>query len=161
VLSERGTAAVSLLGDLMVLVAALGWTGNIVLNKKMPREITAVSVIFWNALAAVPLFGLLTLLFEPAAAWHPTALAIASVLLPRRGGRRPGLRADRLAGAHLFAKADCKPCSCSSARCSASCSAGQLLGENDGRDAGAGRGGGGCRYPDREHRGVDRRSHAL
>jgi drug/metabolite transporter (DMT)-like permease len=79
VLSERGTAAVSLLGDLLVLVAALGWTGNIVLNKKMPREIGAVSVIFWNALAAVPVFGLLTLLLEPAEAWHPTASAIASV----------------------------------------------------------------------------------
>ena len=79
VLSERGTAATSLLGDLMVLVAALGWTGNIVLNKRMPREITAVSVIFWNALAAVPVFGLLTLLFEPWEAWHLTASAIGSL----------------------------------------------------------------------------------
>lgn len=80
VLSDRGTAAVSLLGDLLVLVAALGWTGSIVLNKRMPREIGAVSVIFWNALAAIPVFGLLTLLLEPAGAWHATASAIASVL---------------------------------------------------------------------------------
>lgn len=80
VLSERGTAGYSLLGDLLVLVAALGWTGNIVLNKKMPREIGAVSVIFWNALAAIPVFGLLTLLLEPREAWHLTLSAIGSVL---------------------------------------------------------------------------------
>jgi len=80
VLGERGTQAASLLGDLLVLVAALGWTGNIVLNKKMPGEISAVSVIFWNALAAVPVFGLLTLLFEPAEAWHLTASAVGSLL---------------------------------------------------------------------------------
>jgi drug/metabolite transporter (DMT)-like permease len=79
VLSERGTGAVSLLGDLLVLVAALGWTGSIVLNKKMPREITAVSVIFWNALAAIPVFGLLTWLLEPLAAWHPGIAAVACI----------------------------------------------------------------------------------
>ena len=80
VLGERGTQAASLLGDLLVLVAALGWTGNIVLNKKMPREITAVSVIFWNALAAIPVFGLLTLLLEPWEDWHPTVSALGSLL---------------------------------------------------------------------------------
>jgi drug/metabolite transporter (DMT)-like permease len=30
--------------------------------------------------AAIPVFGLLTLLFEPREAWHPTASAIGSVL---------------------------------------------------------------------------------
>jgi len=80
VLSERGTAGGLLLGDLLVLVAALGWTGNIVLNKRMPSSVNAVAVIFWNSLAAIPVFGVLTLAFEPAAAWNLTASAVASVL---------------------------------------------------------------------------------
>jgi drug/metabolite transporter (DMT)-like permease len=80
VLGERGTTGVSLLGDLLVLVAALGWTGNIVLNKRMPRDVNAVAVIFWNAAAAIPVFGVLTLLLEPREAWHLTASAVGSVL---------------------------------------------------------------------------------
>ena len=80
VLGERGTSGVSLLGDLLVLVAALGWTGNIILNKRMPPDVNAVTVIFWGAAAAIPVFGLLTVLFEPLEAWHLTASAIGSVL---------------------------------------------------------------------------------
>ena len=80
VLAERGTAGGSLLGDLLVLLAALCWTGNIILNKRMPEGINAVSVIFWNAAAAIPVFGVLTLLLEPLEAWNPSASAIGSVL---------------------------------------------------------------------------------
>ena len=80
VLGERGTAGGSILGDLLVLVAALGWTAAIILNKRMPGEITAVSVIFWTSAGAIPVFGLLSLLLEPAAAWHLTASAMFSVL---------------------------------------------------------------------------------
>ena len=80
VLAERGTAGGSLLGDLLVLVAAVGWTGGIILNKKMPAGINAVSVIFWNAALAIPVFGVLTLLLEPLEAWRPTLSATLSVL---------------------------------------------------------------------------------
>lgn len=80
VLAERGTAGGSLLADLMVLLAALGWTANIVLNKKMPRDINAVSVIFWNCAAAIPVFGLLTLALEAPEAWNLSAAALGSVL---------------------------------------------------------------------------------
>lgn len=80
VLAERGTSGGSLLGDFMVLVAALGWTGAIILNKRMPGEISAVSVIFWTSAGAIPVYALLTLLFEPGDAWHISASAVASVL---------------------------------------------------------------------------------
>ncbi len=80
VLAERGTSGRSLLGDFLVLVAALGWTGAIILNKRMPGEISAVSVIFWTSAGAIPVYGLLTLLFEPSEAWHLSASAVASVL---------------------------------------------------------------------------------
>ena len=63
-----------------MLLAALCWTGGIILNKRMPEGINAVSVIFWNAAAAIPVFGVLTLLLEPREAWHPGLSAILSVL---------------------------------------------------------------------------------
>ncbi len=80
VLGERGTAGGSILGDLLVLVAALGWTGAIILNKRMPGDISSVSVIFWTSAGAIPVYALLTLLLEPAEAWHLTASAAISVL---------------------------------------------------------------------------------
>jgi drug/metabolite transporter (DMT)-like permease len=79
VLSERGVGGGALLGDLLALVAALGWTGNIILNKRMP-EFNAVSMVFWNCAGAVPLFAALSLLIEPAGAWHLTAPALAGAL---------------------------------------------------------------------------------
>ena len=80
VLGERGTAGGSILGDVLVLVAALGWTGAIILNKRMPGDISAVSVIFWTSAGALPVYALLTLLLEPVEAWHVSASAVASVL---------------------------------------------------------------------------------
>jgi drug/metabolite transporter (DMT)-like permease len=80
VLAERGTTGGSLLGDALVLVSALGWTGNVILNKRMPRDVNPVAVIFWGAAAAVPVFALLTLLLEADAAWQASAAAVASVL---------------------------------------------------------------------------------
>lgn len=80
VLGERGTAGGSILGDLLVLVAALGWTGAIILNKRMPGDISSVSVIFWTSAGAIPVYGLLTLLLEPGDAWHLTVSAAVSVL---------------------------------------------------------------------------------
>ncbi|MEW6689643.1 MAG: DMT family transporter, partial [Pseudomonadota bacterium] len=80
VLAERGVAGGSLLGDLLVLVAALCWTGNVILNKRMPRAISPVAVIFWSSAAAVPLFALLTLAFEADAAWTFSPGALGGVL---------------------------------------------------------------------------------
>ena len=80
VLAERGISGGSLLGDLLVLLGALGWTGNVVLTKTMPREINPVAMIFWNAAAAIPVLGLLTLTLEPQARWNLGAAAIGSVL---------------------------------------------------------------------------------
>src|SRR5262245_47717019 len=79
VLSERGVAGGALLGDLLALAAALGWTGNIILNKRIP-EFNAVSMVFWNCAGAVPLFVALSLLLEPADAWHFTAPALGGAL---------------------------------------------------------------------------------
>ncbi len=79
VIAERGLGGGSLTGDLLALVAALGWTGNIILNKRMPGEFRPVAMVFWNCAGAVPLFALLTLVFEADAAWHFTVPAAASV----------------------------------------------------------------------------------
>ena len=80
VLAERGVAGGSLFGDLLVLVSALGWTGNVILNKRTPRDVNPVAVIFWNAVAAIPVFVFLGLAFESGATWHFSASALASVL---------------------------------------------------------------------------------
>ena len=80
VLSERGVSGGALLGDLLTLVAALGWTGNIILNKRMTAEFNAVSMVFWNCAGAIPLFLVLSLLLEPADAWRFSVPAIAGVL---------------------------------------------------------------------------------
>lgn len=77
---HEGVAGGSLVGDLLVLLGALGWSGNTILNRTMPRELHAVSVILWNMLAAIPLLGLATLILEPSASWHLTAAALGSVL---------------------------------------------------------------------------------
>lgn len=80
VLSERGVGGGALLGDLLALVAALGWTGNIILNKRHPAGFNAVSMVFWNCAGAIPLFLVLSLLIEPADAWRFSVRAIAGVL---------------------------------------------------------------------------------
>ena len=80
VLIERGTAGGALLGDVLVLLGALAWSANTIMNKTMPRELPTVSVIAWNVAAAVPVMGLMTLLLESRASWHFTAAAIASVV---------------------------------------------------------------------------------
>jgi drug/metabolite transporter (DMT)-like permease len=80
VLAERGLAGGSLLGDALCLLAALGWTGNVILNKTMPQEVNAVAMIFWNVAAAIPVLGLLALVFEPQAAWNFSAAAVGGLL---------------------------------------------------------------------------------
>ena len=80
VLGERGVTGGSLLGDALCLLAALGWTGNVVLNKTMPQEVNSVAMIFWNAAAAIPVIGLLAVALEPQATWNFSAAAIGSVL---------------------------------------------------------------------------------
>jgi drug/metabolite transporter (DMT)-like permease len=80
VLAARGTGGGSLLGDGLCLLAALGWTGNVILNRTMPRDINSAALIFWNVTAAIPVVGLLSLALEGEAAWHFTPAAVASVL---------------------------------------------------------------------------------
>ncbi len=80
VLGERGAGGGSLLGDFLVLLSALGWTGNVILNKRMPRDIHPAAVIFWSAAASIPVFAALTLLLEPGATWSFTPGAVTSVL---------------------------------------------------------------------------------
>jgi drug/metabolite transporter (DMT)-like permease len=80
VLAERGLAGGSLLGDALCLLAALAWTGNVILNKTMPHDVNSVAMIFWNVAVAVPVFGLLAVLLEPHAAWQISAAGIGSVL---------------------------------------------------------------------------------
>jgi len=80
VLAERGLGGGSLAGDLLSLAAALGWTGNIILNKRMPGVFNPVAMVFWNCAGAIPLFVLLSLVLEPASAWQMTVAAAASVV---------------------------------------------------------------------------------
>lgn len=80
VLAERGLAGGALLGDALCLLAALAWTGNVILNKTMPHDVNSAAMIFWNVAVAVPVFGLLAVLLEPQAAWHFSAAALGSVL---------------------------------------------------------------------------------
>jgi len=80
VLGERGVSGGSLLGDALCLLAALGWTGNVILNKTMPQEVNSVAMIFWNVAAAIPVIGLLTVVFESQATWNLSVAAIGSVL---------------------------------------------------------------------------------
>jgi len=80
VLAERGLGGGALIGDLLCLAAALGWSGSVILNRSMPGHVNAPSVIFWNALVALPVLGLASAAFEPLSAWQPTAAAVASVL---------------------------------------------------------------------------------
>jgi drug/metabolite transporter (DMT)-like permease len=79
VLAARSTGG-TLAGDALCLLAALGWTGNVILNKKMPSEINSAALIFWNVAAAMPLLGLLSFALEGDAAWRFTPAAVASVL---------------------------------------------------------------------------------
>jgi drug/metabolite transporter (DMT)-like permease len=80
VIAERGLGGGSLTGDLLALVAALGWTGNIILNKRMPGEFKPVAMVFWNCAGAIPLFLVLSLLVEPADAWHFSVPALGGLL---------------------------------------------------------------------------------
>jgi len=80
VLAERGVAGGSLPGDALCLLAALGWTGNVILNKTMPQEVDSAALIFWNAAATIPVLAVLTLALEPRAAWGFSAASAASVL---------------------------------------------------------------------------------
>jgi len=80
VLGERGVTGGALLGDALCLLAALGWTGNVILNKTMPQHVNSATMIFWNAAASIPVMGLLTVVLEPQVAWHFSAAAIGSVL---------------------------------------------------------------------------------
>lgn len=79
VLGERATSG-SLAGDLLCLLSALGWTGSVILNKRMPRAIHPAAVIFWSAAGSIPVFALLTFVLESGAPWNFTAGAVASVL---------------------------------------------------------------------------------
>ena len=80
VLIERGASGGAFLGDFLVLLGALAWSANTIMNKTMPRELPTVSVIAWNVAGAVPLMGLLTFLLEPRTRWHFTAAAVGSVI---------------------------------------------------------------------------------
>lgn len=80
VLAERGARGGTLLGDFLCLLSALGWTGNVILNKRMPNAIHPAAVIFWSAAASIPVFLAVTLTLESGAAWNFTPGAVAGVL---------------------------------------------------------------------------------
>jgi drug/metabolite transporter (DMT)-like permease len=84
VLAERGAAGGSplgdLRGDLLAMAAALCWTANIVLNKRMPGRFNAVAMVFWNCAGAALLFGLLSWQLESPSAWRFTVPAMAGVV---------------------------------------------------------------------------------
>jgi drug/metabolite transporter (DMT)-like permease len=80
VFADRLGTPASVVGDALVLAAALCWSASTVLNKVMPREIHPVSIILWGVAAAIPVMGALTLALEGSATWRLTPTAVASVL---------------------------------------------------------------------------------
>ena len=70
----------ALAGDVLTLLAALGWTVNNIITKRVVGRLQPTALILWSAAAALPIMLLLALLLEREQPWRLTMTAIASVL---------------------------------------------------------------------------------
>jgi drug/metabolite transporter (DMT)-like permease len=70
----------ALLGDVLTLLAALGWTANNIITKRVAGRLHPTALILWSTAAALPPMLLLALLLERGQPWRLTTTAIASVL---------------------------------------------------------------------------------
>jgi drug/metabolite transporter (DMT)-like permease len=75
-----GARAHAILGDILTLLAALGWSASNILAKRAPRDLHAASFILWGAAGGVPVMAGLTWLLEREQPWRLTLPAVASVL---------------------------------------------------------------------------------
>ncbi|HET8575868.1 MAG TPA: DMT family transporter, partial [Methylomirabilota bacterium] len=75
-----GGSGWGLAGDLLTLLAALGWTANNIITKRVVGQLHPTALILWSTAAALPLMVLLALLLEQGQPWQLTVTAIASVL---------------------------------------------------------------------------------
>ncbi|HET7876171.1 MAG TPA: DMT family transporter [Methylomirabilota bacterium] len=75
-----GGSGWALLGDVLTLLATLGWSANNIITKRVAGQVHPTSLILWSSAGALPVMVALTLLLESRAPWRFTATAIASVL---------------------------------------------------------------------------------
>ena len=75
-----GGSGWALLGDLLTLLAALGWSANNIFTKRLAGQVHPTALILWSSAGALPVMVALTLLLERGQPWRFTPTAIASVL---------------------------------------------------------------------------------
>lgn len=75
-----GGGGSALLGDALTLLAALGWTANNIITKRVAGQVQPTALILWSSAAALPVMLLVSLLLERGQPWRFTPTAIASVL---------------------------------------------------------------------------------
>ncbi len=75
-----GGGGAALLGDTLTLLAALGWTANNIITKRVVGQLQPTALILWSSAAALPVMLLVSLLLERGQPWRFTPTAIASVL---------------------------------------------------------------------------------
>jgi drug/metabolite transporter (DMT)-like permease len=68
------------LGDLLTLLATLGWAASNVITKVMPRSVHPASLIMWGTAVAAPVSLVLTLTLEGGQPWRFTPTAVLSVV---------------------------------------------------------------------------------
>jgi len=70
----------AMVGDLLTLLAALGWSANNIITKRLVGQVHPTALILWSTAGALPVMLLITLLLERGQPWRFTPTAIASVL---------------------------------------------------------------------------------
>lgn len=70
----------ALLGDALTLLAALGWTANNIITKRVAGRLQPTALILWSSAAALPVMLLVSIVLEREQRWRFTPTAIASVL---------------------------------------------------------------------------------
>lgn len=70
----------ALLGDFLTLLAALGWSANNIITKRMTGQVRPTAMILWSSAGALPVMVAGALLLERGQPWRFTPTAIASVL---------------------------------------------------------------------------------
>ncbi len=75
-----GGSSWALLGDFLTLLAALGWSANNIITKRMTGQVRPTTMILWSSAGALPVMAAVALLLERGQPWRFTPTAIASVL---------------------------------------------------------------------------------
>jgi drug/metabolite transporter (DMT)-like permease len=70
----------AVVGDLLTLLAALGWSANNIITKRLVGQVHPTALILWSTAGALPVMLLIALLLEWSQPWRFTPTAIASVL---------------------------------------------------------------------------------